>query len=407
MKDTVKWPTFPHDEYCARISRARQCLDRHGLDAMLLFAPVNWHYYGGFHDVAQLHSYVWRSALIVCRDRDPVAVVHAGLYSGIATQSWVEDVRVWADADNPLMRGLPRSFNALLTDTLRDIGLYDKRLGVETGTEIDTYLSIDEYGKMQNALPKAQLLSADPAIWAQRMIKTPWEHAVMREGARRACECVRVAFDAIHPGANERDIHRAYWRKAADLDMIEAPYWGTWSCFTANPSEPMGFNRWIVGPVDRIIEQGDQGSCDGGPAYKGYQFDFQRTFCVGEAPEKLRKYHGIATEAHLETISHVRAGTRICDLHRISSTALLRRGYEWPHMISFIGHQQGLNHHEPPWLLAEETTELQAGMVLSIEIGAFDPDGEVFGAMPEDIILVTEDGPDVLTRHLPHELWIA
>lgn len=407
MKDTVKWPTFPYDEYRARIGRAQECLDQHGLDAMLLFAPVNWHYYGGFHDPAQLHSDVWRTALLVCRDRDPVAVAHIGLYPSIATQSWVDDVRLWADADNPLLQGLPRAFDRLLLDTLADLHLDDKRLGVETGTELDTYLGIDEYHALCAALPRAQIVSADPAIWAQRMIKTPWEHSVIREGARRACECVRAAFEAIHPGANERDVHRAYWRRAADLDMIEAPYWGTWTCFTTNAREPLGFNRWIVGPVDRIIEVGDQGSSDGGPAYKGYQFDFQRTFCVGKPPEKLLKYHGIATAAHLETISHVRPGTRICDVYQAAFRALQRRGYEWPPVISFIGHQEGLNHHEPPWIVAEETTVLQPGMVLAIEIGAFDPDGDVFGAMPEDVILVTDSDPEILTAHLSHELWIA
>ncbi len=259
-----------------------------------------------------MHSYVWRTALIACRDRDPVAVAHVGLFPGIATQSWVEDVGLWADADIPALKGLPRSFDVLLRDTLRDLRLDDKRLGVETGTELDTYLSINEFKTLQRRFPKAHVVSADSTIWAQRMVKSPWEHDVMREGARRACECVRTAFGAIRPGANERDIHRTYWRTAAELD-----------------------------------------------------------------------------------------------LHEVSYVALRRPGYEWPHMISFIGHQQGLNHHEPPWLTAAETTELQPGMVLSTEIGAFDPDGEVFGSMPEDIILVTDGEPEIQTAHLSHDLWIA
>ena len=68
VKATVKWPTFPYEEYRARVERAKQCLERHELDAMLLFAPTSWHYYAGFSDAAQMHNEVWRSALIVPRD---------------------------------------------------------------------------------------------------------------------------------------------------------------------------------------------------------------------------------------------------------------------------------------------------------------------------------------------------
>ena len=37
----------------------------------------------------------------------------------------------------------------------------------------------------------------------------------------------------------------------------------------------------------------------------------------------------------------------------------------------------------------------------------FDPQGEYFGTMPEDVLLVTEDGTENLTAHLSHELYVA
>jgi Xaa-Pro aminopeptidase len=57
---------------------------------------------------------------------------------------------------------------------------------------------------------------------------------------------------------------------------------------------------------------------------------------------------------------------------------------------------------------ATEETELRPGMVVAIEIGAMDPELEVFGAMPEDLVLITETGHENLTApHLSHDLWIA
>ncbi len=407
MKPGVKWPTFPYEEYCGRIEKAKQCLAKHKLDAMLLFSPTNWWYYGGFTDAAQMHNDVWRSCLIVCQDRDPVAVIHAAFQWCVTTMSYVEDVRVWSESDHFMVQIFPNSFYELFFDTLKDLGLSNRTLGIETGPDIDTYLSLDEYEMIKEKLSDAKIISADKAIWDQRMIKTPFEQDLIREGARRACECVRSAFESIRPGVNELDVHRTFWRKAAELEMLEGPYHGTWLCFSSNKDEVMGVDRWITGPVDRVIREGDQGLCDCGPTYKGYQLDFQRTFYVGDPPQKMVRYHDVATEAHLETISTMKPGVRMCDLFNTSLEALKKRDYEFPHIISFIGHQEGLANHEPPWVTAQEQTPLQAGMVVAIEIGAFDPEREVFGGMPEDIILVTESGHENLTASLSHALWIA
>jgi Xaa-Pro aminopeptidase len=149
VKASVKWPTFPYPEYRARVERAKQCLAERGIDAMLLFSPTHWHYYAGFTDAAQMHNEVWRSALIVPRDRDPVAVAHVALQASIATMSYLEDVRLWTQVENPLNRDQPRAFYDLFFDTLRDLCLSGATLGLETGTEIDTYLSLQEFEKIR------------------------------------------------------------------------------------------------------------------------------------------------------------------------------------------------------------------------------------------------------------------
>jgi len=65
MKDGVKWPFMPYEEYMSRIDKARELLKRHNLDALLLFSPTDWWYYGGWTDAAQMHTDCWRSAMIV------------------------------------------------------------------------------------------------------------------------------------------------------------------------------------------------------------------------------------------------------------------------------------------------------------------------------------------------------
>ena len=118
-------------------------------------------------------------------------------------------------------------------------------------------------------------------------------------------------------------------------------------------------------------------------------------------------YYNVGKEAFLETVAAMKPGVRLCDLFDISIKALKKRDYPEGHSIVFIGHQEGLSNHEPPWVTAKEETELQAGMVVAIEVGAFDPQGEFFGTMPEDVLLVTENGTENLTSYLSHDLCVA
>ena len=408
QKAGVQWPNMPFEEYSSRIARARQCLADHRLDAMILFSPTNWWYYGGFTDAAQMHNAIWRTAMIVSQENDPVVVADTTFLWTFTHTSWVEDVRYHSAAPHPMVKAMraDEDFYHLLFDTVRSLGLTRGTIGLETGPDISTYLAVDEYLRIRDALPQAQIVSADEAIFAQRMIKTRYEQAIMREGARRACLATRAAFDAIRPGISEREVHRAFWRAAVELDLVESPYQGNWLCFSTNATETAFGQRWITGPVDRIIREGDYGNSDSGPSYKMYQLDFQRAFYVGKPSADVLEWYTVAREALLETIDAVKPGVRVADLFDVSLRAVTRRGAP-EHPISFIGHSEGLANHEPPWLVAGNPAVIQAGMVLAIEVGAFRDDNPYVGAMPEDIVLVTGNGVENLTAHMSNDLYIA
>jgi Xaa-Pro aminopeptidase len=133
--------------------------------------------------------------------------------------------------------------------------------------------------------------------------------------------------------------------------------------------------------------------------------DMTRTFCLGEAPEELVRYHALVRQALERACEAVRPGVRGAELHRLVCELFEEHGFPTqltkdpskPLEDGFfhsLGHGVGLEVHELP-SLGRNGQELLAGDVLAIEPGLY---RKGFGGCRlEDLVLVTDDGCEVLT----------
>ena len=136
-----------------------------------------------------------------------------------------------------------------------------------------------------------------------------------------------------------------------------------------------------------------------------------RTFVIGEAPDELRRYHELTRESLSRSLAAVRPGIPGRELHRLSCEPYEAAGF--PTQLSkapgqvleegyfhSLGHGVGLDVHEAP-LLGRAPDVLVAGDVITLEPGCYRPG--FGGCRLEDLVLVTDDGAELLTD-FPYDL---
>jgi Xaa-Pro aminopeptidase len=136
-----------------------------------------------------------------------------------------------------------------------------------------------------------------------------------------------------------------------------------------------------------------------------------RTLVVGDAPEEIREWHGLCRGALEMASAEIRPGVNGGDVHRLVSEFFGERGF--PTQLTKaegevlrdgfyhgLGHGVGLEVHESP-SLGMIGEELVAGDVITIEPGLYRQG--LGGVRVEDLLLVTDDGYELLTD-CPYDL---
>ena len=222
-----------------------------------------------------------------------------------------------------------------------------------------------------------------------RLIKDAEELELMRVSSRMNVEvCGRIA-SALTEGVTEKAIQSLYNETALELGA-SGPSFTPLVCFGANGAEPHHDS-------DRTpLRQGDTVIMDVGLLWKHYCSDMTRTVHFGEVSDEQKHVRDIVTAANRAGIAMCRPGVRMKDIDRAARKVIEDAGYG-AYFTHRTGHGIGLDEHEFPDVSSVSEVVARPGMIFSVEPGIYLP-GK-FGVRVEDLVAVTEDGCEVLTRY--------
>lgn len=242
-----------------------------------------------------------------------------------------------------------------------------------------------------------KLAGVGALIDRQRMVKSTEEIELIRRSVLLASKVYEKAIRRVKPETTELAL-----AALIDFEMRKAgasgPSFETIVASGEHSALPHARPRPVAVGRDRLLLV-DMGAC-----LEGYASDMTRMAYLGRPTAQATDLHSAVLEAQLAAIGAVRPGVEARKVDEAARRSLKRRKLDKAFMHS-TGHGLGLEIHEDPRIgrISEDTIE--AGMVITIEPGAY---LEGYGGVRiEDTVLVTETGAEVLTPTTKELLVLA
>lgn len=343
-----------------RLERLRSYLWEQGLDAFVVTAPVNRAYLTGFTGGAGLLLLSREGALLLTDAR------------------YVEQAK--EEAPGLEVRQTGREPVQDLAAVLRSWG------AVEVGFEAD-HLTVKRFRSWERELPEVQWREVGGAVERLRVIKEEGELASIREAVSIAEAALREVFSLLSAGRTESEL-------ALELEFSMRRRGATAPAFeTIVASGPRGALPHGVAS-QRRLRRGDLVTIDCGALYRGYTSDLTRTFVLGKPDPRQREVYELVRLAQQEGIRAIRPGRTAREVDA-AARRVIEEGGLGEYFGHGLGHGVGREVHEQPVVGPSSEEILQPGMVMTVEPGIYIP--EWGGVRIEDMVLVTENGCEVLT----------
>ncbi len=354
--------------------------------------------------------------LLFCRERDPKQEKWLGARAGLegaCDRFGADDAFPIGDVDDilpGLMENKKRVFHAM-----GDYPEFDQKI-------VGWLRKLRAKSRQGTGAP-TEFVTFDHLLHEMRLFKSPYEIDLLRKAADISALAHRRAMAMCRPGMTEYQIEaelsHEFLRSGCRSHAYPAIVAG-------------GANGCVLHYMDNhsTLKDGALLLIDAGAEYRYYAADITRTFPVnGRFRPAQREIYQLVLESQKAAMEQARVGNHWNDMHdavvRVLTEGLVTLGFLKGRVKTLIkngkykkffmhrtGHWLGLDVHDVgDYKVDGQWRLLEAGMTLTVEPGLYIPGGNDkipkkwwdIGVRIEDDILITKDGPEILSRAVPRE----
>jgi Xaa-Pro aminopeptidase len=257
------------------------------------------------------------------------------------------------------------------------------RLGFE-----DHQLTVRRHARVRETLPeRIEFVAAGGLVEAERAVKEPAELDSIRAAAALADDVYGWLADWGLVGRSEREVALALEHEMR-VRGADGPSFPSIVAAAENGALPHATPRDVPIPPRTLV------TLDIGVRLDGYCSDCTRTWATGEVDDDLAEIYELVRRTQAAALAAVRAGPTGREVDAVARELIAAAGHE-EHFGHGLGHGVGLEVHEAPRLTRSEESQLAPGNVVTVEPGVYVPGRG--GVRIEDLVVVTEDGCEVLS----------
>lgn len=243
--------------------------------------------------------------------------------------------------------------------------------------------------RLQEIFPDKKYINASFIVDEVRQIKDQEERRLMAESSEINDKVMEEIIPLVVEGYTElelteklKDLYKKHGASGFSFSPITA--------FGKNGADPHHVTDNTRG------KKGNSVVIDIGGIYKGYCSDMTRTVFIDEVSDLQREVYEIVKEANLKGIEAARPGNKMSDVDKAAREYIEEKGYG-KYFTHRTGHSIGIETHEAGDVSQINDEIIKPGQIFSVEPGIYLPE-ENFGVRIEDLVLITENGPEVLNK---------
>lgn len=372
-----------------RVAKTQKALGDSGADAVLVWKDENVRYLTALRAQLIAGKTTSLNGAVLTADTEPILLGSGGeIDKAEFGMSWIGEAHAV-----PIMeqRELVDGFVAnTLTPILKELNLTSARLAVDQA-------NISFVNSMRAHLPDLEIVDGDTVMQRARWVKTDLEVAVIEEACAIGDSVTQRALDETRAGRREMEVAadamQTLFRMGGEMAHVITP-------FVASGEHMSPPHRLAT---DKVIRNQDLCFIDIGAMWNGYFADIGRTTIVGRPSKTQQKIYTAVYEGLMAGIEKMRPGLTNQDCADAIIAKIGEHGLE-DHLFSlFIGHGIGMGANEPPYigetLPGATTYEFEPNMVFAVEPLVWVPEIRGGGGVRiEDMVLITDDEPHVLSR---------